>query len=41
MVTSSGYLFGGGVGTEPRGPELHRAYEVVRGRHEQGSGAPG
>ncbi|WP_445398343.1 ACP S-malonyltransferase [Streptomyces sp. LE64] len=30
-----GYLFGGGVGTEPHGLELYRAYPVVRSWYEQ------
>ncbi|MFF2625405.1 ACP S-malonyltransferase [Kitasatospora griseola] len=32
---SLGYLFGGGVGTEPHGLELYRTYEVVQGWYEQ------
>ncbi|BAJ33112.1 MULTISPECIES: malonyl transferase [Kitasatospora] len=32
---SLGYLFGGGVGTEPHGLELYRTYEVVRAWYEQ------
>ncbi|MFD5680940.1 ACP S-malonyltransferase [Streptomyces bacillaris] len=32
---SLGYLFGGGVGTEPRGLELYRSYETVRSWYEQ------
>ncbi|WP_406403292.1 ACP S-malonyltransferase [Streptomyces uncialis] len=32
---SLGYLFGGGVGTEPHGLELHRTYPVVRSWYEQ------
>lgn len=30
-----GYLFGGGVGSEPRGVDLYRAYAVVRELYEQ------
>ncbi|MFD7639752.1 ACP S-malonyltransferase [Kitasatospora sp. NPDC059795] len=32
---SLGYLFGGGVGTEPHGLELYRTYEVVQSWYEQ------
>ncbi len=32
---SLGYLFGGGVGTEPHGLELYRTYEVVQRWYEQ------
>ncbi|QKW18555.1 ACP S-malonyltransferase [Kitasatospora sp. NA04385] len=32
---SLGYLFGGGVGTEPHGLELYRTYEVVQAWYEQ------
>ncbi|MEU5401625.1 ACP S-malonyltransferase [Streptomyces sp. NPDC005963] len=32
---SLGYLFGGGVGTEPHGLELHQAYPVVQSWYEQ------
>lgn len=32
---SLGYLFGGGVGSEPRGVELHTAYAVVRELYAQ------
>lgn len=32
---SLGYLFGGGVGTEPHGLELYRTFEVVQGWYEQ------